>query len=822
MDIWETDEGINHRVEEIAKHRAVESRAARVSLPGVGRGRPAPLDDPRTVWPRFDPYRSQRRTLCTMNDVLKDEGRFDSLALEAVIEHDYLVNPQLNKLPCDVFETDDDTLTQDSLSPGNDFMTSGNHVDSVEVTRDEMDAFESAAAAVEFDALGFDWEEDSALNLDFNDFAWEPTDALPDEGRVNKKRKLESAQSLSQRSLGPKYTANSKPVRLLLTGEQDPLARLANWRGVCADLIAVGYLRQSYATEGQCSTRFDMGKTVPLAWMNSISKKDKWAIYHRLYKKLPFEWLAKLSVFRWAASVIREYLEATFGSEMVPEEILLNANNFLQTELASCASEAGASTNMKRAVFRSEEYKTSAIKGAFIVKGRFVVTGYGRTVLQLPSWSFQPKVPACLVKCIRRSLTTDGLHIARGKDAINQKSIVYAHEQASPSADAEASMDGEDIDCLGRRCAPGMLCDFQCGKDTDPALTQTRKVLLIHLAAWDEGGAAFAMKQVWGKGDAYDIVRNKICSLGARFWKQQQGQMSSHLLPKVRERMDALKSAPMTLSVATDAVNRDQPDGMPQPTLPDAVREAEPATNVQTDGDSRRHGCLEDTGIPDPFEETRITPPTTLDRLPAAQTRNLENLPTVALFEVPDQFKNGLSVCARPGKFHHDFCFCLSGKNQLSTIFMSFFPCAWPRMLTSISWKSGAFPFQGCFSTKRSTFWFYSILVSLRVMVFLIVVGLHFFSARHAQTRKHEPRRKKLFPWPHILKVSELCFLATELFYIITVYRLRARFQRIHNVLSSSLHDLVLSTFCTSCVVSQLYSETETMTTLGRGQYEMV
>lgn len=38
INIWETDEGINHRIEQIAKHRAVESRAARVSLPEeVGR-----------------------------------------------------------------------------------------------------------------------------------------------------------------------------------------------------------------------------------------------------------------------------------------------------------------------------------------------------------------------------------------------------------------------------------------------------------------------------------------------------------------------------------------------------------------------------------------------------------------------------------------------------------------------------------------------------------------------------------------------------------------------------------------------------------------
>jgi len=738
-----------------------------------------------------------------MNDVLKDEGRLDPLAFETVFEHDYVVNPQLNKLPCGVFGSDDDTLTPHSLSPGNAFETCG---DPGEGMRDKMDACESAATAVEFDTLGFDWEEDSALMIfDGNDFAWEPADALPGDGRMNKKQKIEPVHPLSQRSLGPKYTANRKTVRLVLAGEQDPLARLANWRGVCADLIAVGYLRQSYANEGQPSTRFDLGRTVPLAWMNSISKKDKWAIYNRLYKKLPFEWLAKLSVFRWAASVIREFLEATLGSEMVPEEVLLNANNFLQTELALCLSEAGANTNIKRAVFRSEEYKTpkELSKGAFIVKRRFVVTDYGRTaVLQLSSGSFQPKVPACLVKCIRRSLTTYGLCIARGKSAIDQKSIVYVHEQASPSADAEVSIDGEDIDRLGRRCAPGMLCDYQCEKDTDPVLTQTRKALLIHLAAWDEGGAAFAMKQLWGKGEAYDILRKKICSLGAQFWKQQPGrQMSPNLLPKMRERMDALTFAPITLSVATKI--RVQPDGMPQPTLSDAdVREAEPATNVQSDGDSRSPGCLEDRGISDQFEETRITPLTKSIRLPAAQTLNLANVSTVALVEVPDRLENGLPGCARPGKFRLDFCFCLSGKNRLSTIFMSFFPCTWPRMLTSITWKSGAFPFQGCFSTKRSTFWFYSILVFLRVLMFLIVVGVYSGCALQIAERAMCRVLRQLNPF----------FLLIELFYIITVYRLRVQFQRIHNILSSSLHDLVLSTFCTSCVVSQLYFEIETMT----------
>ena len=149
--------------------------------------------------------------------------------------------------------------------------------------------------------------------------------------------------------------------------------------------------------------------------------------------------------------------------------------------------------------------------------------------------------------------------------------------------------------------------------------------------------------------------------------------MSPNLISKVRERMDKrmdeLKSAPITLSVATGAEIRDQPDGMPQPTLSDAVvREAEPATNVQSDGDSQSSGCLEDKGIPDQFEETKTTPSIKPDRLPPAQTLNLANVPTVALFEDPDRFDNGLSGSARPGKSHHDFCFCLSAKNRVHAL----------------------------------------------------------------------------------------------------------------------------------------------------------
>ena len=595
-----------------------------------------------------------------MNDVLKDAGRLDPLAFETFIEHDYAVNPQLSKLPCGVFRSDDDTLTQDSVSPRNDFETCGDQLDGVESTRDGMDAFESAAAAVEFDTFGFDWEEDSApMTFDGSDFAWESANAPPTGGRVSKKRKLEQAHLLSQRSLGSKYTANRKTMRLVIQGEQDPLARLANWRGVCVDLIAVGYLRSSYPHKGQHSTRFDLERTVPLAWMNSIS-----------------------------TSVIRGFLEETLGSDMVPDEVLLNANNFLQTELPMCLSEAGANAKMKRTVFRSEEYKTpeELSRGPFILKGRFVVTDYGRTMLQLPSGSFQPKVPACLVQCIRRSLTIDELRIARGKSATDQKSIVFEHERASPDDGAGANRHDEVIDCLGRRYAPGKLCDYQCETDTDPALTQTRKTLLIHLAAWDEGGAAFAMKQLWGEGEAYDMFRKKIRSLGAQFWKQQEGQMSPNLLSKVRERMDAFKSAPITLSVATGAETRDQPGEMPQRTLSDAVvREAEPATIVQNDGDSQSYDYLEDEGILDQFEETKTTPSIKPGRLPTAQTLNLANAPTVALFDDPGHVDNGLSGYTRPGKFHHDVCFCLSEKNRLSTIFMSFFPCAWPRMLTSIS-----------------------------------------------------------------------------------------------------------------------------------------
>ena len=274
----------------------------------------------------------------------------------------------------------------------------------------------------------------------------------------------------TQRSIGARFNANCKIFRIVLSGKDDPLISDEMWTGLCLDMVAVGFLSDGYRESRQGLDDY----VLPLA-MQAWGAKQKWAVYSRAYKKMPFEMGVKLSIFRWVCRVMMEGEADEAGLDR-QKEIAAAAQTLLRKDLFSNDTLSCTSS--------SSDVYTKAV-GEGETKLRISMTEEGKSILCVPYNTFQPRSPNSLIQCVKNTLRRSNFE-AYLDEKRKASPAIYLHEEMHTPG-------------LHTACGPCLSKYSMIGTD----ILKLRKTILVHLVAWDEGAAGFGMKQLWGDTERY-------------------------------------------------------------------------------------------------------------------------------------------------------------------------------------------------------------------------------------------------------------------------------------------------------------------------------